>query len=658
MLTIAAIGIPAYLTSKQAIEDLWQNLASEISDTTAEVSLRFLSSAKPVTEILAGLVHQGDLDVTNQQTLLEYSAEALQAYPNFSWVSFSSTKGSYVAAYYPPDQPVILGTIRNIDHYTDTNQPVTKVQNSAQRADGTWNSVGETISDYDPRVRPFWIDAIHHPEGAWVGPFKDLYTGRTAFAFATPQYAKSGELIGLWEVEFRSEYLTHFLSSIELGRSGHIWIVNSVGEVIAASSSKESDAALLAQAWEHLKNVGERSRGFSFDDYLAYIQSFSSESQIPWKVLTVVPKADFLGPIETQALNSIVTGGILCILFATGAAMLFGRISKQLKGVAAEMTELGAFRISEKKFEPVPTLIDEVHTMHSAIDQMKVSLGSFAKYVPLDLVRDLIKSGQTAQLGGKKAELTLMFSDLVGFTEMAERLSPVKLLDMLSTYFTQMSHIVAENQGEVDKYIGDAIMAFWGAPEPLPQHAIAACRTVLAMQKKLAELKGDFPPLKQRIGINTGPVIVGNIGSPDHMEYTAIGDTVNLASRLEGLNKYYGTQILVGETTKNYAESEFVFRPIDWVFVKGRLQTTLIWELIGTKADVSANHRKAYDLYEQALFLYRSREFIKAALHFEEVNDLLGGSDRPSQLMADKSRSFIVTPPEASWEGATPIEEK
>ena len=670
--TVIAIGLPAYFTSKRAVQDLWKNLASQIAKTTTEVSLRFLNDAKPIAKVLQIMVDNGQIDVTNFDQLLNYTRDFLSVYPNTTWIAFSSVKGDYISTYRLPDSNALFGTIRTIQSYNEINKANTE-QKNYMWANEKWTLDSTTASNYDPRTRPFWIDGINKKEGSWTSPFTDLTTKRASFAYTLPQYNTQGELLGLWEVEFRIDYLSQFLSTLKIGSSGQIWIVTADGFIVGNSQSKNSEiesvenasqkSPILQAAWQEITLHGERVSDFTFQGFLGYIESFPSSSDIPWKVLTIVPKADFLGPIEFQAKIALLIGLAICIFFSFFGIAFFGHISEQLKAVAYEMVELSNLNISPREFSSKSTFVKEVNLMNVSTDRLKIGLSSFAKYVPIDLIHNLIQSGQPARLGGRKNEMTVLFSDLARFTELAEQLPPVRLLEILSEYFTAMGEIINKRQGQIDKFIGDAIMAFWGAPAPLKDHARAACLTALEMRSRLASLWESWkvsnkPLLSQRIGINTGNMIVGNIGSPNRMQYTVIGDPVNLGSRLEGLNKFYGTQILVGEETARNAGHEFTFRPLDWVFVKGRLQTTLIYELVDLATSVPAPLAHAINLYEQALYLYRNREFMKAAQKFEEAHDAFGGKDPASSLMAERARQYFIHPPADDWTGVATMQEK
>jgi len=225
----------------------------------------------------------------------------------------------------------------------------------------------------------------------------------------------------------------------------------------------------------------------------------------------------------------------------------------------------------------------------SEAQEKKYLKRSFQYYLAPAVVKEIIKDPASLKLGGQKKDVTIMFADLRNFTSLSEKLAPEVLVSLLNEYFTAMAEIILAEGGVLDKFIGDAIMAFWGAPQETKDHSQRACRVALAMVKKLAELDKTWvssgkPPLEVGIGINTGQVVVGNMGSEKRFDYTVIGDHVNLASRLEGLNKSYGTKIIISEFTKARVENEFILRPLDEVKVKGKEIPVEIFELIGEKS--------------------------------------------------------------------------
>ncbi len=220
--------------------------------------------------------------------------------------------------------------------------------------------------------------------------------------------------------------------------------------------------------------------------------------------------------------------------------------------------------------------------------EKKYIRNTFSRYVSPDVISEILANPNELGLVGQKKELTILFSDIRGFTSISERLAPEKLVKLLNQYFTVMTDLIMESGGVIDKYIGDAIMAFWGAPLNDPNHSINACRIGLAMIKELESKKREWKDefhvdLKIGIGINTGPMIIGNIGSDKRFDYTVIGDSVNLASRLEGLTKEYRAEIIVSQFTKDQADKHFIFKYLDEVRVKGKEEKVKIYQLIKEK---------------------------------------------------------------------------
>ncbi len=257
------------------------------------------------------------------------------------------------------------------------------------------------------------------------------------------------------------------------------------------------------------------------------------------------------------------------------------------------------------------------------IDREKRKITSaFSHYVDPTVVSQIAEKSENIVLGGEERELSVLFSDIAGFTTLSEKLAPVTLFTLMSAYLSGMTEVLTKNGGTLDKYIGDAVMGFYGAPISQVDHAKRACTTALAMREKLPEFNAGLvqqglDPIDFRVGIASGKVMVGNIGSSDRFNYTVLGDTVNLASRLEGTSKEYGTHILVAEPTYLAVGDDFIFRKVDRIAVKGKTEGILIYELLARKSDTTFD-RVPYVHYEQALDIYFSGDYLRAGKLFEE----------------------------------------
>jgi adenylate cyclase len=281
--------------------------------------------------------------------------------------------------------------------------------------------------------------------------------------------------------------------------------------------------------------------------------------------------------------------------------------------------------------------------------------GIFGQYVPPELVGEMAKNPENYMLKSESRNLTVLFSDVRGFTTISEGLDPKELSDLMNEYLTPMTKIIHANKGTIDKYMGDAIMAFWGAPISTENHASLALKTSLEMIKQLENLKIAFiakgwPPINIGIGLNTGPMTVGNMGSSFRMAYTVMGDAVNLGSRIEGLTKEYGVDILVSEFTK--AEiPDFVFREIDLVRVKGKDKPVAIFEPINLIEAISEAETAEIETYYKALTFYRKQEWAKAKSAFNKLNEA-APSRKIYGLYLNRIEYYQKNPPGADWDGA------
>ena len=279
---------------------------------------------------------------------------------------------------------------------------------------------------------------------------------------------------------------------------------------------------------------------------------------------------------------------------------------------------------------------------------------AFRHYLSGEVIEKIIRDPKHLQLGGEKRELTIMFTDLAGFSTFSERLGPVELTTLLNDYLSEMTDIILEEGGTLDKYEGDAIIAFWNAPLAQSDHAVRACRAALRCQRRLAELREVYQQrtgaaLRMRVGLNTGEVVVGNMGSRKRFNYTILGDAANLASRLEGANKAFGTEMMVSENTWRLASAEFRGRKLADLRVVGRKTAVAVYELTGFAADAAPAW---WDAFAAGLTHFRAGNFVGAREAFEQLPD-----DPAAQRYAQRCAQLCAQPP-ASWDGVWGLTEK
>jgi adenylate cyclase len=302
---------------------------------------------------------------------------------------------------------------------------------------------------------------------------------------------------------------------------------------------------------------------------------------------------------------------------------------------------------------------------------MKGAIRELNKFVPKGLITQLAESGVGFELGGRSRDITVLFTDIAGFTGISEAMSAEALTRHVSAYFEEITRIIRADNGVIDKYMGDAVMAFWGAPLPNDNHPFDACRSVLAVKQKVDALnerwRGDGkPPLITRFGVNCGEAVAGTIGSSERMNYTVLGDTVNVASRLEGLNRHYGTGIIVSEFVRDRVAENFLMRPVDIVAVKGRRAGIRIYELVAADSGEAPDSRvpgatergrQQCRATQDAFEAYLARDWDRAIVLYETLKRDFPEDGLPD-IFLSRCRTYRIAPPDRSWQGVFEATEK
>lgn len=367
-----------------------------------------------------------------------------------------------------------------------------------------------------------------------------------------------------------------------------------------------------------------------------------------WILGIIVPQVYYVGPLQVMRNRLLFITSFIMFCLCCGGLFLQRSLKSEQTKVIRETVKMHNF-----DFNPVEprSIFQDIYEILSSLELAKTAMRAMSKYVPIELVRQLYQSQQEPTLGGEIKEVSMLFTDIRNFTSLSEKLPVNELATALGGYLKVMTQVIQNNwHGVIDKYIGDGIMALWNAPASLPNHAQHACQAVLACKLALQELFaspewGNLPPFETRFGLHKDLVMVGHFGAPDRLNFTAIGNGVNIASRLESLNKQYGTSILVSESIYVAAKELFTFRLLDLVAVKGKTEGINVYELIGKRGE-NLTMNAIITTYEQALQAYRSR-------HFEEAMNLLKDqlSDGPSHTLSTRCALLLHNPPPASWDG-------
>jgi len=361
-----------------------------------------------------------------------------------------------------------------------------------------------------------------------------------------------------------------------------------------------------------------------------------------------------------------IVGGIIFLISVGFSFILSKGITRPVKKLAMAANNIGAGKFDTKvdirTGDELEMLGNAFNGMVDGLKERDFIKSTFERYVSPAVATEIINNPDMLNLGGERKTLTIFFTDIGNFTNLSEKLSPEEVVTRLNEYFHGMNDAIMESNGTIDKFQGDCIMAFWGAPIDQENHAILACQAAIKCLRFLNKLErewvaGGLPPRTYRFGLNTGEVVVGNIGSSTRFEYTIIGDDVNLASRLEGANKNYGTQIMITESTYSLIRKVFLARELDIIRVVGKRKPIKVYELVGEKSEIDEEKTRIIKLFEVGILAYRSRQWDAAISSFEHVLQLSPG-DKPAEVYIQRCREYQQEAPAEDWNGVYTLSTK
>lgn len=493
-------------------------------------------------------------------------------------------------------------------------------------------------------------------------------TGYPIISARYPIYTVDGEFLGCASVNITFDVLSRYLATQRPSRHSVTMIADPNDGKIVASSEREKAVNLAGGTLQiatlatienadvreaYRRHVESNRDNFVFSspktgrELSASFARFPETFGSPWQSVILTPTDDFVGQLRETNQKIIFTIVALTAIELAFIFLIARRLTQPLERVTRELQAIEDLSFQDSH-DP-SSKIKEIAQLQTAATLLRNSLQSFASFAPVEVVKGLVKSGIPLRLGVERRPLTVFFSDIEAFTTHAERADPDQLLQQMSAYFDVVSKSVTDEGGTVDKFIGDGVMAFWGAPLDLPDHALHACRGALRSVRRLdavneTQRAAGYSTFRMRIGLSTGEALVGNVGSTDRFSYTAMGDTVNVASRLEGMNKQFGTTICVSETVVNAVGPQIVVRPLRRIAVKGREQRFMIYELLGVResddpelrpaehalelgkltgmasaAFESGRYREAAEAYRDILVRYPDDPVAKAMLGMSEL---------------------------------------
>ncbi|MGF6306282.1 adenylate cyclase [Bradyrhizobium sp. i1.8.4] len=466
---------------------------------------------------------------------------------------------------------------------------------------------------YDARQRDWYLNAQKTGQLVTSAPYLSFNLRVPMVTLSAPV---QGAALGVVGVDLKLDVYSASAPILKFGKSGYLVVFDANQTIIAhrdyaamfARSSADPVAARLPSThdlkgslegkiiadWDKTSPYWRKLRGSDHKEYFARLETIALGPTLMANVLLIAPDDDFAAGIRTLNTKAKIWALIASCLFIP-AAWIFGtRMSKTVNAITVEADLLQT--MAPPRDNPIGSFVTELDTLGRTIHKSQRAIWSFSRLAPREIVRGVLDNSISTELGGKRQEITALFTDVRGFTTIAEAADPDALMQQTSRYFSALTEVILAQGGTVDKFIGDAVMAFWNAPNRQADHCERACRAALQARAANETINRQFdaeglPLFHTRFGIHAGEAVVGNLGSSERMNYTVLGNVVNLAARLEGLNKDYGTQILISEAVYARTKHRFCCRLVDTVVAKGMAAETRIYELLGEKSERSAEIR-------------------------------------------------------------------
>ncbi|MBW2527953.1 MAG: hypothetical protein JRI23_27480 [Deltaproteobacteria bacterium] len=677
VLTALTITGLSYRTARRNTLATSETILERVAGLTHERVRSFLEPPRNAVTLAAANLEQGVLDPADAAALEGHLFNALEVHTALSGMIYGDEAGNFTMVRRMADGALATKLV---------------LREGGEERDVRWRhrKPGGGIADvvreavdpedtYDPRQRP-WYAGARDAKGLYWTDVYVFWTGRTPGITVAAPVRRGDELQGVVAADVTLTEFSRFLASVPISEHGKAVLIDEQARLIASpdpeglvleqeqdgetalglirvTASRDAPLATLGRDprfEEQLRASGAASTfRYAVDqqDFLATLRPIEL-GRSRWFVAVVAPEDDFLADVKQQNRNNLITAVVFGILALAASLLLATWISRSLKLLVVQSHKIKTLHLERDALES-KTPFGEIQDVLAAFESTKTGLRAFQKYMPVLLVRQLLEEGEEPQLGGKLEEVTVYFSDLAGYTGLSEKLGPTKMARRLGTYMSAMSRPIQQHSGTVLQYVGDEIMAFWNAPLPVANHPVEACRAALEAARIAESLYADDEetiPMRTRFGLHTDRVTVGHFGSPDRMYYGAVGDGVNLASRIEGASKRYGTRILVSEATWTRVADHFEARMVDRIVVKGSDRAIAVYELLGEKGEIDPELAEARDRYEEAFQRYRARAWDEAIELFQEARRLRP-DDRAVEVLLGRCRRYQRDEPPQSWDG-------
>lgn len=509
-------------------------------------------------------------------------------------------------------------------------------------------STKESATDFNVRTRPWYVGAEKATDLYWTDPYSNFYLqGEESLSVSEPFYDESGRLTWILGADLSFDLFSKFLEEQQpVSKHGKAYILGTQGKILLPKEEKSEKQKEIVSAAFHAfekENASNFSYVFKNETYLASIHPFPTTYNKHWSIVFIAPLSDFFADLITTQQNAVLISLAVMAAALLLATLISIHISKPIVQIGHEIDRIT--RLDLDSTTRISSHIEEIKGIDTSVASMRNALRSFAHYVPKELAKQLMRKEHEIALGGVKKTISIFFTDIANFTSIAETLPIEKVSALLTEYFEVLTQVILSCGGTIDKYIGDSIMSIWGAPDDLPDFPARACTAALLCHTRLAALhekrkNEEMPLFETRMGIKTGPAFVGNFGTAERMNYSAIGDAVNTAARLQALNKIYGTHIIIGEETVKAAGSQFLVRPLELVEVRGKKEKLKIYEL-AAQIDGAPEIRpdpetvELCTLFTQAYDLYEKGDLAGAKKAFQAIHKKFPG-DPPTNLYLER----------------------
>jgi adenylate cyclase len=570
-------------TASRNIETVVASLNRQTADAVSRELQATFRGAEGAIEIVRSILFQGAIKVDDEAKREFVFLSVLRSIPAASWIGFGFPDGRFFGSHALDDGEIEMVEIGETG--SSGSRSLRRDVYKLIPGDIFFLNREKSESAYVTLGSPWYRAAMKSDTPVW-SMADILPSGFEPAAVISTKLLLFSRFQGVLMVSINLKRLSDFLASLDIARNGAAVIV-SKENVVLASSAADKKLPLI----EELRGL-RASEGMT--DTLVSLASsgpvYVTTAPLEfngWKLITGIPRSAFTAEIDRNTRRLLIFVAALAILAAIIAA-LFANVffARPIQRIAGELRHIESFSLSEVKH--IPTRLKELDDLSLALKRMARSLASFGLYIPTELVRQLIARGVEPKPGGEPREITVMFADLPGFTTLTERFG-ADVAPYLTEFLTLATEAVHREGGTVDKFIGDCIMAFWNAPLLEPDHAYRACQAanaIRAAMKNLPRPDGADRKVAVRIGINTGVALVGHVGSAERVSYTAIGDVVNVASRLEALGKEFGTEILISAATQERIATRLPVRSLGTSAIRGREGAIRIFELLDEHASM------------------------------------------------------------------------